>query len=118
MDKTSKKIIKFMKKTPDEILWYSCEPYKELNLSEDEFFRCVRYLSSKNLIEFATNQDDIHLGITLSHSSVHSHEIKRDAFFSWLFHTFIGGVITGVVSTLLSEGAIYLCVKLIQLLHQ
>lgn len=109
MDKTSKKIIKFMKKTPDEILWYSCEPYKELNLSEDEFFRCVRYLSSKNLIEFATNQDDIHLGITLSHSSVHSHEIKRDAFFSWLFHTFIGGVITGVVSIALTYRNFWLC---------
>lgn len=118
MDKTSKKIIKFMKKTPDEILWYSDEPYRKLDLSEDEFYRCVRYLSSINLIEFATNQDNVHLGIALTHSSVHSFEIKRDAFFSWFFHTFVGGVITGVVTTLLAEGAIYLCVKLIQLLHQ
>ena len=116
MDKTSKKIINFMKKTPDEIIWYSDKPYEALNLTEDEFYRCVRYLSSIKLVDFAVNQYGVHTGITLTHSSVHSFEMKRDSFISWLFHTFCGGVITGVVTTLVSEGAIYLCVKLVQLL--
>ena len=118
MDKTSKSILNYMKENPDTYLMYCDDPYNIFDISEDEFFRCVQYLAGKGLIQFIANQDDTHIGVALTHTSVHSSEIKRDAFFSWLFHTFIGGVITGVVSTLLSEGAIYLCVKLVQLLLQ
>ena len=116
MDKTSKKIINLLKQHPDDILWYSSRPYKQLEISEEEFYRCVRYLASQNLIEFAQNQDNIHLGIALSHVAVHSREIKRDSFFNWLLHSYVGGVITGVTSTLATEALAYLCVKLVQLL--
>lgn len=115
MDKTSKTILKYMKAHPDVYLMYYDEPYQLLGISEDEFFRCVRYLADKELIQFVTNQDDRHIGIALSHIAVHSAAIKRDAFFSWLFHTFLGGVIVGVVTTLATEAAIYLCAKLLQL---
>ena len=112
MDCTSKKIITFMKQSPDTALYYYNDPYEDIGISEDEFYRCVRYLSSKNLIEYVSNQNGDHLGIVLSHVCVHSKEIKRDSFFHWFTHSFAGGVITGAAATLASEGVLYLCAKL------
>lgn len=125
MDKTSKKIIKYMKETPDNVLFYYDEPYKVLNISEEEFFRCVRYLTSQELIEFAENQDGSHIGIMLSHKAVHSKELKRKETFNslkkWFICTYLGGVVTGVTITLLSQylmaNGSELLAKLFDLLH-
>ena len=118
MDKTSKKILNLLKQNPDSMLWYSDAPYKALGISDEEFFRCVRYLHSLGLIEIPENQDGVHLGIQLSHISVHSAEIKRDSFFHWFLHSFIGGVVVGVTSTLAGELIIYLFVKIIPALFR
>lgn len=116
MDKTSKKIIKFMKKNPDNFIFYSSEPYKKLDISSREFFRAVQYLESLELVQYVTNQDGRHLGITLTHKTIHSKAIKFDSFKNWLFSTFMGGVIIGVCSTILSEFVLLLGAFLLGLL--
>ena len=107
MDKTSKKLLKYMKQSPDDVLSYFDEPYKTLGISEEEFFRCVRYLSSQDLIEFASDQNGAHIGIVLSHKAIHSKELEREAMFNslkkWFVCTYLGGVVTGVTITLLSQ---------------
>ena len=118
MDKTSKKVLKQLKQSPDSTLWYYEDPYISLDISEQEFFRCVRYLSSLGLVEIIENQDGIHMGVSLSHASVHSSEIKRSSFFHWLLHSYIGGVAVGVTSTLAAEVIIYLFAKLLPMLCQ
>ena len=117
MDKTSKKIIHCLKEISEpKILFYFNDPYELLGINEDEFFRCVRYLASIGSIEYVSNQNGVHIGITLSHQSVHSKSIKWDSFKSWFLSSFAGGVVTGVCSTLLAELLLYLCAKLIGLL--
>lgn len=116
MDKSSKKIITFLKNSKDKELWYSDEMYEKIGLSQDEFRRSVKYLASIGLIEYMSNQHGIHMGITLTHLAVHSSYFKFSSFKEWAFQTFFGGVITGVFSTLAAEGLLYLCVKLVQYL--
>lgn len=118
MDKTSRKILKKLKQSPDFTLWYYDDPYVDLEMSDQEFFRCVRYLNSLGLIEFVENQNGVHMGIILSHTALHSSELKRDSFLNWLLHSYIGGVIIGVTSALAGEGAIYLFAKILPILLQ
>lgn len=107
MDKTSKKIIKYLKSQPSNSLYYFDEPYISLDIDEDEFFRCVRYLEENNYVNFISNQNGHHLGIQLTHETVHAKEINRTAKFNffkqWLIISYIGGIITGITTTLLSQ---------------
>lgn len=107
MDKTSKKIIKYLKKQPDYMIFYSDTNFEFLGISEDEFYLGVRYLASNNMVDYISNQDDIHIGIQLTHETVHQKEINRSenlhSFLTWLFHSYLGGVVTGVTGTLLSK---------------
>lgn len=114
MDKTSKKILKMLRKNPDQYFFYYDEPYEALNMSEEEFYRSVRYLASLNLLEFITNQDDIHIGIVASHQAIHRNSIKFDSFKKWFFHTFLGGLITGIITGVIST---LLATYLMGLLH-
>lgn len=116
MDKTSKKIIKYLKETPDKILLYHEEPYKKLNIEENEFFRCIRYLEKNGMVEFINNQNGIHLGAALTHIAIHEKSIKWDSFKNWFLSSFLGGIITGVTSTLLVELLLYLGAKLLALI--
>ena len=117
MDKTSKKIINHLKEMPEPKYWfYDVEPHKELGISEEEFFRAVRYLAESGKIEYLTTANDFHIGITITHASMHSASIKFDSFKDWLFSTFLGGIITGVCSTLATEVVLYLGVKLLGLI--
>ena len=107
MDKTSKKIINYLKSQPNNQLFYFDEPYSSLKIDEEEFFRCVRYLEKNNLIEFISNQNGLHLGIQLTHETIHAKEMNRSAKFNsfkqWIIVSYIGGVFTGVTTTLLSQ---------------
>lgn len=85
-------------------------------MSDQEFFRCVRYLNSLGLIEFVENQNGAHMGIILSHTAIHSSALKRDSLLNWLLHSYIGGVIVGVTSTFAGEGIIYLFAKILSIL--
>lgn len=116
MDKSSKKILSFLKKSKDMELWFDDEIYKNIGLSPDEFRRSAKYLDSVGLVEYIRNQHGMALGITLTHHAVHSSYFKFASFKEWAFKSFFGGVITGVFSTLVAEGLLYLCVKLVQYL--
>lgn len=116
MDKTSKKIIKYLKGRPGKEVLYHKEPYKELDMEREEFFSCIRHLEKKGLVEYITNQDNIHLGVSLSHAAIHQKSIKWDSFKQWFFCTYLGGVITGITSTLLVELILFLGAKLVQLI--
>ena len=116
MDKTSKKILKYLRQNPDKILWYSKDPWNLFDVSNKEFFRCVEYLSSIGQIKYATNQFGQHLGVSPTHQAIHDKAIKWDSFKHWLLSTFVGGVITGICSTLAVETILYLCAKLAGLL--
>lgn len=116
MDKTSKHIIKYLKSQDECLLFFYDEPFNALNIEEDEFYRCIRYLVKKDLVEYIHNQDNIQIGVVLTHNAVHSASVKFDSFKSWFFHTYIGGIITGITSTLLIELLLFLCGKLIGLL--
>lgn len=103
MDSTCKKILKLFHDNPDIYVMYYDNPYEKMNISSDEFFRAVRYLKDQELIEYITNQDGAHIGITASHKQVHRKKIHFDSFIAWFFHSYIGGVITGVTATILAE---------------
>jgi len=124
MDKTSEKIINLLMHSPNNTLMYLDEPYKELGISDDEFFRCVRHLENINLVDFISNQNGKHLGIQLTHQAVHAKEFKHEervrSFKKWVVYSYLGGVATGVTVTLLAQflatnGPIWIA-KLIELL--
>lgn len=121
MDKSSKRIINYLKKRPDYMIFYSDIDCEELNLSEDEFFRCVRYLASIDMIDYLSNQDGVHLGVQLTHEAVHMNEFKRasriSSFKKWFFVSYVGGVITGVTVTLLGQALVPLCSELFERLY-
>lgn len=62
------------------------------------------------------SSDLIHLTDDGKIAYMHYKDGKASRIKSWIFTTFFGGVITGVVTTLLSELILYLCAKLIGLL--
>ena len=107
MDKTSKKIIKYLKSQPGNQLFYYDAPHSFLDIDEDEFFRCIRYLEKNDLVEFISNQHGQHLGVQLTHNAIHVKEINRSiriaSFKQWFFHSYLGGIITGVTATLLTQ---------------
>ena len=66
--------------------------------------------------DFISSSDLIHLTMDGNIAYMHYKDGKASRIKSWIFTTFFGGVITGVVTTLLSELILYLCAKLIGLL--
>ena len=109
MDNSCKKILKLFDNNPDRYVMYDDDLYQQVGLlSEDEFYRAVRYLESEGLIEYITNQNGAHLGFVLSHKYVHRKRIRFDSFVDWFFHSYIGGVLTGVTTTVLAELILFL----------
>ena len=64
-------------------------------------------ISENNYVDFISNQNGHHLGVQLTHETVHAKEINRSAklnsFKQWLIVSFFGGAITGVITTLLTQ---------------
>lgn len=125
MDKTSKKVLDILAHSPEKRLLYFHVDYESSGLTKDEFFRCVRYLADTGMVEYISNQDGLHIGVQLTHKAVHAKEFQREekklSFKKWLLYSYLGGVITGVTTTIFSQFLINngsgLLTKLLELLH-
>lgn len=111
MDKKSRLIINTLKNAPYKYIFYSEIPESILKeMTDDDFFAAVRYLEKEGFIEFISNQNNTHIGVTLSHLGRNSREILFNTFLRWLFRDYLGGVVIGVTGTIFAE--ILLCLIL------
>jgi hypothetical protein len=83
LDKTSKKIIKYLASC-DEHQYFYYDDLPEYLGPEDENYAAIRFLKDKNYVEIITNQNDSHIGVRLSHIAMHRQEFSHIQFFEYL----------------------------------
>ena len=105
MDKTTRKMIKYLKTLPDCTYYWQTENPQTI-LPDEEFDNCASYMMRNGIAEKVTSFGNSG-GFRLNHEYVHEKEFKHISkfhnFSQWFFHSFLGGVITGVLTTLLVE---------------
>ncbi len=87
--------------------------FYDYRVYEHEINGIIRQLTEYGYLYYV---DDTKFGLTLK--GMHPWMTKFDSFQEWFFHTFLGGVITGVISTIGAETMLYLGIKVFSLLTQ
>ena len=102
MTKMCKEILNHLRHSADHTFLYwdlDNSPFEDQN----EFFDAVRYLESQGLVEYVATSGGQHIGIHASHVAMHPVKLGTHPFLHWLFHDYLGGVVIGATSTLVSE---------------
>ena len=115
MTKTCRKILDVLKKSPDHSLLY-WDRDESMFPDKIEFHDAVRYLESKGLVSFISNQDGVHLGVHATHQAMHPIRTGEHPFVRWLFHEYFGGIAVGVTATLVTEALLALLMVLFRIL--
>jgi hypothetical protein len=76
LDKTSKKVIKFLKSQPDCTYMYFNDLPEDFPIDETAFFASIRYLENNGFVETVHSQEGTSLGICLSHTGLHKREFN------------------------------------------
>lgn len=88
IDKRSKKFIKWLSGRSGHRFFYYDEYPDEFG-DRDEFFAMVRFLNEKGLVETIKDQNGIHMGVRLSHVSIHRKEFSFMAVGEYLSDNWI-----------------------------
>lgn len=103
LDKTSKKLLKYLSNCPEKRIFYYNGLPEELG-DEDTIYAAIRFLETKGYIEYLTANNDIHIGITLSHVGMHLGEFSRINFFEYIKDKWIE-ILALIISILAFIGA-------------
>lgn len=94
-------------------LFDNLDIFYDYHAYENEINGIIRQLTEYGYLYYV---NDTEFGLTLK--GLHPWMMKFDSFREWFFHTFLGGIITGIVSTIGAEALLYLGIKAFSLLTQ
>ena len=103
IDQRSKKFIKWLSAQPEHRYLYFDECPDEFG-EQDEFFAMVRFLDSKGLVDIVKNQNDLHVGVCLTHIAIHGKEFKFIAIAEYIKDKWVS-ILALIISILSFIGA-------------
>lgn len=113
MDKTSKRIIDCLSKSPSyTIFYYNDWPDEISDIDEDEIFAAIRYLIGKGLCERCTNQNGQSIGVCLSHEGIHYKEFAKIHRREFICNSIAIPIVVALLTTLITTACAYYWSKL------
>lgn len=107
MDKTSKKLLDYIKQLPNQQLRYTnpdiAKAANELNIKSDDVISCINYLIEKNYLRKSRYSPGV-VCFGLSHTSKHQKEFNRINKINYFKDNWIGllALIISIISLVIS----------------